>query len=96
MLFRPEEVVLPSAAAAIDVGFWRRDLENLAVVKDHVDAVGAVGACVVDDDPLAAISAADQQQEVHGSGHIKLLAASQGDGVEVETQALKQVLVSGS
>ncbi len=87
VLFRPEEVVLPSASASVDVGFRRRDLDEFAPIKDQADAVRAVSARVVDHHPLAAEPAADQQQEVNRSGDVELLAAFQGDRVEVEAQA---------
>lgn len=94
MLFRPEEVVLPSASTAIDVGFGRNDLDDLTPVEDDVDAVGTVSARIINHHPLIAISAADQQQEINRSGYVELLAALQGDGVEIEAQSLQQTLVA--
>ena len=95
VLFRPEEVVLPSAATPIDIGLGRRDFAELTSNENQVDALGTVGARIIYHHSLVTISAADQQQEVYCSGHVELLATFQGDGVEVEAQAFQEMLVAG-
>lgn len=48
--------------------------------------LGAVGAGVIDNNPLIRVSAADQQQEVDSSGDVELLTTLQRNSVEIETQ----------
>lgn len=95
MLFRPEEVVPPSASAAVDVRLIRSNLDQFASVKDQANALCTVGAGVIDYNPLIGVSAADQQQKVNCSGHIELLTVFQRHSVEIEAQAFEQTLVTG-
>lgn len=74
MFFRPEEVVVPSAAAAKDERLLRRHSHDPSTLYDRVNRLGAVDARVEDLDLLLGVIAADQQQEVNRSGHIETLA----------------------
>ncbi len=87
MLFRPEEVILPSAAASINVRLGRGSLGQLAPIKHQADAIRAVSARIINHDPLIGVSAADQQQEVDCSGNVEPFAVLQSDGMEGEAQA---------
>lgn len=95
MLFRPEEVVLPSAAASINVGPRRGSLGQLAPMKHQTDAIRAVSARIINHDPLIGVSAADQQQEVDCSGNVEPFAVLQSDRMEVEAQARQKAFVPG-
>lgn len=86
VLFRPEEVVGPSAAATNHVRLGRIDLYYLAPVDHDPDALHAMRAGVFNDDPLVWVIAADQQQEVDRSRHIEPLPVLQGYDVKIEPQ----------
>ena len=86
VLFRPEEVGIPSAAPAEDHRLRRIDLDDSAAIDQHTHAMSAVGTRVKDCDPLVRVVAADQQQEVKRSGYVEALAILQLHGMVGEAK----------
>ncbi len=90
MLFRLEEVVLASSPAPVHHRVFGEDARHVPVVRLQVDALGAVGAGVVQLDAVFLVLAVDQQQKVDGSRYAELLVVVQGHGMERETQAVEK------
>ena len=95
VLFRPEEIILPSGAALKDHRFRRDGFYQFTALEDDVNVVGAVRTGIVYHHPLIGISAADQQHEVHRSRHVEDFATAQGNGVKVEAQPAREAFVLG-
>ncbi len=64
MLFRPEEIVLASSAAAVGYAIFREHANQLTLVRFYMYSVNAMGAGVVKLDMVVPVLAADQQQEI--------------------------------
>lgn len=94
MLFRPEEVVLPSGAAPVHHRLRWTHPNKPAMVHLNVDPLHAVGTRVVQGDWLILVLAADQQQKVHRSRHAEPFSSVKRDGVKREPQALKELFVA--
>ena len=93
VLFRPEEVVLPSGAAPVDNALLRSHLYERTPIDFDMNAVDAVSTGVIQRQPVVPVLAADQQQKVHRSRHPEPFSGIQGHCVEGESQALREPAV---
>ena len=96
MLFRPEEVVLPSGPTPVDHRFRRLHPDEPTVAHLNMDSIDAVGARVVQADAVLFILAADQQQKVYRSRHPKPLPRVQAHRVVHEAETPEELLVAFS
>ena len=90
MLFRLEEIVLASSPATVDHRGLGKNPGHVPVVCFQVDALGAVGAGVVQLDAVFLVLAVDQQQKIDGSRYAELLIVVQCHGMEREAQAVEK------
>ena len=81
---------MASSAASVDHGCCGRHLGEFPPVCFDKDTVSAVGTGVLQLDPVLAVLAVDQQQEVDGSRYAEALLAVQCHGVERETQSVEK------
>ena len=81
---------MASSAASVDDGCFGRHLREFSPVRFDKDTVSAVGAGVFQLDPMLAVLAVDQQQEVDGSRYAEALPTVQRHGVERETQSVEK------
>lgn len=61
MLFRPEEIVLPSGAAFKYIDFGRIYIGEFAMIQNNANTLGAMRTRIVNDDALIVVFTADQQ-----------------------------------
>ena len=94
MLFRPEEVVLPSSASPVDDGFLRMYFDQAALANLDVNPVNAMSTSIVQGYTVVIILAADQQQEVHRSRNPKALPRVQGHRMKGEPKPFGDLLVA--
>jgi len=64
------------------------------VVHLDLDSIDAVGARVVQDDPVVSVLAADQQQEVDCSRHSEALPRGKAHYVEHKAEPLEKLFVT--
>ncbi len=95
MLFRPEEIIAASSAATKNGYLRRRDFDQFPALAHEANAVRAVGTGIINRHSLIGVTAADQQHEIHRSGHVEDFAIAQGDGVKVEAQPACETFVIG-
>ena len=93
MLLRPEEVVLASSSASVDDSLFGRHPYELSLVRFDKVTVSAMGTGVCQIDPVSAVLAVDQQQEVDRSRYAEAFIAVQGHGMEGESQSVQKSLV---
>jgi len=93
VLFRPEEVVLPSSASTVHNGLFRVHLNKVAPVHFDVDTLYTMGAGIIKGYAAVLVLAADQQQEVHRSRNPKALPRVQGHRMKGEPKPFQEPLM---
>ena len=94
VLFRPEEVIIASGAAPVDDGLIRGHASQRSVRNADLNPVHTMGAGVVEGQRPSPVLAADQQQEVHGSGYSEPLSRIQSHRMEGKPKPIQQALVT--
>ncbi len=92
VFFRPEEIIVASAASPEDDGIRGGDVHNSPPLDDRVDAIRAMDARIEDLDALIGVITADQQEKIDRSGHIEALAMFELHGMEREAKWSRPLL----